>query len=213
VDGNGHAAGANPRFNRNTHAIRTDDEQMRCTNRLPASNVGGSRPYLDVQITHRSHLMRRPAYRERHVARSGVAALQKVLKSQRPSFRITEASRCLPARSSTACRPAAGRDVQAVASWWAWACPIGPVQSATPLRKGDSFPQRGSDNAAAQMASSVNINPGPQLSNDTPATSAPPVDADSNAAGQRERMLPVRNRITQVTARLHLAPVRDWAAG
>ena len=64
------------------------------------------------------------------------------------------------------------------------AAQLGPNQSAVPHRSGDSTVQHGSDNSAAQLGSGSNGNPGAQLNNETQATSAPPVDSDSNTAEQ-----------------------------
>ena len=64
------------------------------------------------------------------------------------------------------------------------AAQLGPGRSAAPQRKGDSSVQHGTDNAAAQLGSSLNANPGAQLNNDTQGTSTPPADSDDNTAGQ-----------------------------
>ena len=66
------------------------------------------------------------------------------------------------------------------------AAQLGPDQSATPLRSGDSTAQHGSDNSAAQMGSGLNANPGAQLNNETQATSAPPADSDGNTPEQSD---------------------------
>jgi hypothetical protein len=74
------------------------------------------------------------------------------------------------------------------------AAQLGPSQSATPRRSGDSTAQHGSTNPPAQMGSGVNANAAAQLNNETQATSAPPVDSDSNT--------PERPRTTD-TSNLH----------
>jgi hypothetical protein len=64
------------------------------------------------------------------------------------------------------------------------AAQLGPNQSAVPHRSGDSTALHGSDNSAAQLGSGSNGNPGAQLNKETQATSAPPVDSDSNTGEQ-----------------------------
>jgi hypothetical protein len=56
--------------------------------------------------------------------------------------------------------------------------------SAAPRRSGDSTTQHGTNNSAAQMGSGANGNAAAQLNNETQATSAPPVDTDSNTPEQ-----------------------------
>jgi hypothetical protein len=64
------------------------------------------------------------------------------------------------------------------------AAQLGADKSATQHRRGDSTAQRGSNNSAAQLGSGLNANAGAQLDNDTQATSAPPVNSDTNTPEQ-----------------------------